>query len=68
MVQIFFCSLSIIYAVFSVANFIAPPIVSAIGPRSSLLCGGLCYWYVLVNTKFFISCIKLIYVRPREPM
>eukprot|EP00112_Aurelia_sp_Birch-Aquarium-sp1_P010893 Seg2304.6 transcript_id=Seg2304.6/GoldUCD/mRNA.D3Y31 product="UNC93-like protein MFSD11" protein_id=Seg2304.6/GoldUCD/D3Y31 len=38
-----YTSLSIIYAVFAVANFIAPPIVSAIGPRGALIAGGFCY-------------------------
>jgi len=38
-----YVSLAIIYAVFSVANFIAPPIVSKVGPRIALLLGGLCY-------------------------
>ncbi|XP_065066006.1 UNC93-like protein MFSD11 [Rhopilema esculentum] len=38
-----YTSLSIIYAVFSVANFIAPPIVSVVGPRVALLLSGLTY-------------------------
>ena len=38
-----FTSLAIVYAVFSVANWFAPPVVSKIGPRFTLLLGGVCY-------------------------
>jgi len=38
-----YISLTIIYTVFSLANFIAPPIVSMVGPRGVMFIGGLCY-------------------------
>ena len=38
-----FTSLAIVYAVFSVANWFAPPVVSKIGPRFTLILGGVCY-------------------------
>lgn len=38
-----FTSLAIVYAVFSIANWFAPPVVSKIGPRFTLLLGGVCY-------------------------
>lgn len=38
-----FTSAAIIYAVFTFANWIAPPIVSKIGPRFTLIGGGICY-------------------------
>eukprot|EP00794_Sanderia_malayensis_P009173 gene9173-10146_t len=59
-----YVSLAIIYAVFSLANFIAPPIVSLIGPRLSLILGGLCYClfigsliYPFVSTLYIASVI-----------
>ena len=38
-----FTSLAIIYAVFSIANWFAPPVVAFIGPRLTLISGGVCY-------------------------
>lgn len=38
-----YISLTIIYTVFSLANFIAPPIVNMVGPRGVMFIGGLCY-------------------------
>ena len=38
-----FTSLAIIYAVFSLANWVAPPVVAFIGPRFTLIFGGVCY-------------------------
>ena len=38
-----YISLTIIYTVFSLANFIAPPILSMIGPRGVMFIGGCCY-------------------------
>ena len=35
--------MTIIYTVFSLANFIAPPIVTMVGPRGVMFVGGLCY-------------------------
>lgn len=36
-------SLAIIYAVFAISNWIAPPVVSLIGPRFSMFFAGLVY-------------------------
>ncbi len=38
-----FTSLAIIYLVFAFANWFAPPVVSFIGPRFTLIVGGVCY-------------------------
>ena len=35
--------MAIIYAVFSVANWFAPPVVAFMGPRFTLISGGICY-------------------------
>ena len=35
--------MAIIYAVFAVANWFAPPVVAFIGPRFTLIGGGVCY-------------------------
>lgn len=36
-------SLAVIYAVFTCANWFAPPVVSKLGPRITLFLGGVCY-------------------------
>lgn len=37
-------SLCIIYVVFSLGNWIAPPVVDAIGPKITMLIGAVMYW------------------------
>lgn len=39
-------SLCIIYVVFSLGNWIAPPVVDAIGPKITMLIGAVMYWLV----------------------
>ena len=36
-------SLAVLYAVFAIANWFAPPVVSKVGPRFTLVLGGICY-------------------------
>ena len=38
-------SLGIIYIVFALANFIAPPFVQIFGPRIAMISGAITYWY-----------------------
>lgn len=44
-----FFSLSIIYAVFTVSNFIAPPIIGCVGPRISMVIGAVTYMLFLAS-------------------
>jgi len=37
------CSLAIIYIVFAFANWLAPSVVSLIGPKYSMVVGGVAY-------------------------
>ena len=39
-----YISLAIIYAVFAVCNWIAPPLISLTGPRGGMLIGAIGYW------------------------
>ncbi|XP_076330587.1 UNC93-like protein MFSD11 [Tachypleus tridentatus] len=38
-----YISLAIIYAVFAISNWIAPPVISFIGPKYSMFVGGITY-------------------------
>ena len=49
-------SLAIIYTVFALANFIAPPICNLFGPRIAMFIGGICYRYELYS-RATITCI-----------
>ena len=40
-------SLSIIYGTFAVSNWIAPSVVALVGPKYSMVIGGLAYWSVV---------------------
>lgn len=44
-----YTSLSIIYAVFSLANWIAPPIVAALGPKITMLVGSVMYFLFILQ-------------------
>jgi Ion channel regulatory protein UNC-93 len=39
-----YISLAIIYAVFAICNWIAPPVISLTGPRCAMLIGAVAYW------------------------
>lgn len=59
-----YISLAIIYTVFSLANFIAPPICNLFGPRVAMFIGGICYCvfigsiiYPFVATLYIASVI-----------
>lgn len=41
--MLFFCSMSIIYGVFSASNLIAPSVVAVVGPQLSMFFSGLLY-------------------------
>lgn len=43
---IFNCSLAIVYAVFALSNWFAPSIIYALGPKISMVIGGITYRYV----------------------
>ncbi|XP_028395381.1 UNC93-like protein MFSD11 [Dendronephthya gigantea] len=47
-------SLCIIYASFSLFNWIAPPIIAFIGSKFSMMLGGLCYWLFILSL-YFVS-------------
>lgn len=47
-----FSSLSIIYATFTLANFIAAPVVGIIGPKWAMVLGTLCYTVFQVGFLF----------------
>jgi len=59
-----YISLAIIYTVFALSNFIAPPIVNLFGPRAAMFVGGICYSlfigsliYPFVSTLYIASVI-----------
>ncbi|XP_057310453.1 UNC93-like protein MFSD11 [Hydractinia symbiolongicarpus] len=55
-----YISLSIIYTVFSLANFVAPPIVNLFGPRVAMFFGGLCYaLYIGAIIQPFVSTLYI---------
>jgi Ion channel regulatory protein UNC-93 len=39
-----YISLAIIYAVFAICNWLAPPVISLTGPRCAMLIGAVAYW------------------------
>lgn len=39
-----YVSLAIIYGVFALCNWIAPPVISLTGPRGAMLIGAVAYW------------------------
>lgn len=39
-----YISLAIIYGVFAICNWIAPPVISLTGPRCAMLIGAVAYW------------------------
>lgn len=44
-----YVSLAIIYAVFALSNWIAPPVISLVGPRSAMLGGAVAYCLFMIS-------------------
>ena len=50
-----YVSLAVIYAVFAFTNWLAPSVLTVIGPKFTMILGGISYVYVLYINFF---CIK----------
>ncbi|XP_046855255.1 UNC93-like protein MFSD11 isoform X2 [Xenia sp. Carnegie-2017] len=53
-----YTSLCIIYASFSLFNWIAPPVISMIGSKFSMMLGGFCYLFFIFSLYFVSKYVK----------